>query len=377
VYCKRILRTDLAWAIIAALVFSSNALAGGTLFVDDDAAPNGDGASWDTAYRFLQDALTTASGGSISEIHVAQGTYKPDQDEANPKGTGDRQAWFAPAQGLKLFGGFAGVGADNPDLRDVQKFETILSGDLLGNDGPDFLNNDENSFHIFFLPQDSGSPNEIDGFTITSANANSGASDGRGAGILMQSASPTIRSCTFRNNFAYSEGAGIHISNNPEFNDDDPVIIDCLFENNAARVPGGKGAAVYVSIGRPLFIGCEFISNVASEAGAVFIQGNPQFDELLSGGIFQDCLFQGNSRTAMRLRTAYCEIENCIFIANFGVGGGAISHHRGSEVIISSCIFSDNFVFNEEGVSSGGAIHSGQSNFDPDTIILSQCSFIS
>ncbi len=32
-----------------------------TIFVDDDAPLGGDGLSWATAYRFLQDALDTAS----------------------------------------------------------------------------------------------------------------------------------------------------------------------------------------------------------------------------------------------------------------------------------------------------------------------------
>jgi len=31
-------------------------------------------------------------------------------------------------------GGYAGLGEKNPDARDVKLFETILSGDLLGND---------------------------------------------------------------------------------------------------------------------------------------------------------------------------------------------------------------------------------------------------
>ena len=77
-------------AMIAMFVISGLAHGGGVLFVDDDAPPGGDGTSGDTAYRFLGDALTDASGGGIAEIHVAQGIYKPDQDEANPIGSSDR-----------------------------------------------------------------------------------------------------------------------------------------------------------------------------------------------------------------------------------------------------------------------------------------------
>ena len=59
---------------IAATCYASDG--GIILYVDDDAPLGGDGLSWDTAYRFLQDALATASDST--EIRVAQGAYQPD-----------------------------------------------------------------------------------------------------------------------------------------------------------------------------------------------------------------------------------------------------------------------------------------------------------
>ena len=35
---------------------------------------------------------------------------------------------------MTLMGGFAGVGASDPNARDITEYETILSGDLAGND---------------------------------------------------------------------------------------------------------------------------------------------------------------------------------------------------------------------------------------------------
>jgi len=82
--------------------------AGGVLFVDDDAPAAGDGLSWSTAYRFLQDALADAAGSGGAEIRIAQGTYFPDQSEANPGGTNDTTTSFSVPNGVDLLGSFAG-----------------------------------------------------------------------------------------------------------------------------------------------------------------------------------------------------------------------------------------------------------------------------
>ena len=57
-------------AMMAMFVISGAAHGEGVLYVDDDATPGGDGTSWNTAYRFLQDAMTYAGGGGIAEIRV-------------------------------------------------------------------------------------------------------------------------------------------------------------------------------------------------------------------------------------------------------------------------------------------------------------------
>ncbi len=95
---------------------------GRTLYVDDDATPPGDGSSWTTAFRYLQDAMAATSAGD--EIRVAQGLYRPDQ--AHQVMEGDRRATFLLNDGVAILGGFAGVGAADPDLRDPDRFATIL-----------------------------------------------------------------------------------------------------------------------------------------------------------------------------------------------------------------------------------------------------------
>ena len=104
------------------------------IYVDDDAPPGGDGISWATAYRFLQDGFFDATAGD--EIRVAGGLYKPDEYEWVPDGlgTGDREECFELRDGMSLVGGYAGLSASDPNARNVAVYETVLSGDLLGND---------------------------------------------------------------------------------------------------------------------------------------------------------------------------------------------------------------------------------------------------
>ncbi len=54
------------------------------VYVDDSASGTNDGSSWCDAYVYLQDALAAAaaSGGAVTEIRVARGTYTPDRDAA-------------------------------------------------------------------------------------------------------------------------------------------------------------------------------------------------------------------------------------------------------------------------------------------------------
>ena len=78
--------------------------------VDASGATCGDGTAWNTAYRYLQDALQFASTHpEIDEIWVKAGEYFVDQDCANPGGTGLRTATFALIEGVSIYGGFDGT----------------------------------------------------------------------------------------------------------------------------------------------------------------------------------------------------------------------------------------------------------------------------
>ena len=233
--------------VLTHLLCAAPALAGGVVFVDDDAPDKGDGQSWDTAYRFLQNALVFASdpANGVTEIRVGQGVYQPDRDEANPDGTGDREATFQLANGVALMGGYAGIGAEDPEARDVNLYETALSGDLLGDDGDDFANAEENSINVITI-SNANSATVMDGFVIRGGFAQAGASLD-GGGILIVAAAPRIRYCTFESNAAEDDGGAIFA----EFAD--LLFESCDFIGNQCNSSGGamvgaKQAAALIGI---------------------------------------------------------------------------------------------------------------------------------
>src|SRR5436190_18812850 len=139
------------WGLVVAAIFActSSGAQAIVVYVDDDAPPGGDGLTWNTAFRFLQDAMVFSNvlENNVTEIRIAQGVYKADHDEAHPEGTGDTNVAFEPPS-VPILGGFAGFGAPDPDLRHVEEFRTVLSGDLAEDDMDNFVNYNDNSRYI-------------------------------------------------------------------------------------------------------------------------------------------------------------------------------------------------------------------------------------
>ncbi len=344
--CNRRRQIQMSFASLALLIAGlSPALAssfggGNVLFVDDDAPANGDGATWETAYRFLQDALSFAGDpkNNIAEIRVGQGSYKPDRDESNPDGTGDREATFNLVDGVSLLGGYAGLGAEDPDARDIELYETILSGDLLGDDGDDFANNEENSNNIAMMI-DTEEATLLEGFTISGGNGPAG------AGVSGEGGAPTIARCRFENNSADALGGGLFWLGG-QVN-----LFECLFSRNRALDEGG-GAWLGPDQASPL-VGCEFVLNEAEVAGGLYYgyEGGPV--------LFDSCRFEGNIATdgagALRLCGSPAEfaLVDCVFEGNSGLAAGAIGT-SGDVVTMTQCSFIGNTA-----LGAGAIVNSG------------------
>ena len=317
------------------------------IFVDDDAAGANDGSSWTNAYKLLQDALSIASKGC--ELRVAQGIYKPDQTTSLIP-SGGRTATFQLKNGIMIKGGYAGVTEPRPDIRDVNTYESILSGDLLGNDasvGPIDPRLD-NSLHVVTGSGTDGTA-ILDGFTITAGNANKVnpylSPYAHGGGMFNEGGSPTVVNCTFVANSAAYFGAGIC-----NWQSSSPTLNNCTFSDNWAD---NRGGGVYNWSSRPKITGCTFINNRARLYGGGF------YGEGDSDATIIDCTFSDNRTDetgggggAICLCNSSPVIANCIFTGNTGTNyGGAIDNQTYSRPTIVNCLF----IGNKAGVF-GGAI---------------------
>ncbi|MCH8807158.1 MAG: right-handed parallel beta-helix repeat-containing protein [Planctomycetes bacterium] len=343
------IRLDLLAVILSVMGLAPPVAARTILYVDDDAPPGGNGLSWNTAYRFLQDALAHAagSGGPVDEIRVGQGVYEADRDEANPAGTGDREASFRLVRRVALIGGFAGHGAPNPNERDVGLYETVLNGDLAGNDRPGFVNYGENSYHVVTAMDVSGPNSILDGVTITHGNANGEVCcyHRRGGGMTVVRSIMVIRNCTFTDNAAFGNpeglGGGLFI-----ITDSDITVSDCRFIRNTAQVAGG---GVSIKYSNPTFIDCDFIDNWAAGGGGLRSVGSDftligcrfvdNFGRTAGGGVnvvggsptLVDCIFYGNwsDQTGGGVQTyrATTRMSNCTFTRNRADWGAGIFYN--------------------------------------------------
>ena len=220
--------------------------------VDADApGPLHNGKSWATAFRTLQEALEVANSGD--EIRVAQGIYKPDDGPGVT--AGDRESTFQLADGLIVRGGFGGYGEPDPDARDLLLYETILMGDLGGNDLWGILNRDDNSYHVVTGPA-GHSGAVLDGFTVTAGNADGPGARHYGGGLYNPGGHMEIVDCTFKGNTAAFGGAIM--------NEGGPLaMVNTQLVGNRAFVLGG---GLYNSEGDATMHNVRIVGNTAGYA---------------------------------------------------------------------------------------------------------------
>jgi len=257
---------------LAALFCMNASSLADTIYVDGSLTPCGDGEGWSTAYRYLQDALAAADGFTNDQIWVkGSETYYPDENCANPGGTGDWNATFNMIDGVAILGGFDGTETVATD-RDPVANETILSGDIGGvglagcgtgdcftaHPSPGCQNANICDFVCEYLaycctiPWDSGcadfaafwfptynntlhivTANDViatsilDGFTITKGKCIEGVNALSGAGLNIFDASPTIVRCKFIDNHGSNGGGASVAAAAAPAPSSEPLFVNC------------------------------------------------------------------------------------------------------------------------------------------------------
>jgi len=252
------------------------------LFVDARANMGQDGSSWDQAFKYLQDALAVSTSGD--EIRVAQGKYRPDHGLGITPG--DRSVSFRIRSGVTLKGGYAGLKEGNntsgmatdPNQRDTERFETVLSGDLASNDNPDWCGDrhdpsrQDNSECVVSIAY-ADNTTMLDGLTITAGHTLTGYGGGITNSGAPLSRSITLINCVLFSNYA-ERGGGLKCSASN--------LVSCKFINNHSLHYGG---AIYASLVKAN--SCLFYDNSAVfNGGGVYAYGDSEYS---------DCIFAGNA----------------------------------------------------------------------------------
>ncbi len=337
--------------------------------VNAGSLPGGDGKTWTSPFKDLQDGLESAQPGD--EIWVAGGEYKPD------RGTGDRSRSFRIGAGVSLIGGFAGW-EQSVEQRDLDLYQTVLSGDLNGDDSPlqcaefsdccreheeatcddaaclaivcenepvccnGFLdqwyaqcalaaanycceiggrNSCENSYHVVeFVDLNIGGVIPLDGFTIRGAYdvvQRDGAVTGSGI-YAWHAHAMEIRNCRFENNTPYGvwwdQGVDVRFSNCTFVNNAErgvraftlfADISDCVFDSNGYG--GIQGAQVDLKISRSDFVNHRFRAEAVLADSTVHLS---------------DSSFRNNKGTGVYVFSGgVAFVDHCRFAHN-GAGGG-------------------------------------------------------
>ena len=328
-----------------------------TIYVDSSAAPGGDGSSWSTAYRHLQDALPTSSNGD--EIWVARGTYRPDQGTGIPNGKRDTSFHLKP--GVALYGGFDGTETERSERNpDPATNGTVLSADLSRDDSSGYTNRSDNALHVIIADSTTDSTTVLDGFALSGADGGGfylGASLSSGK----RAAPPPDAPCDSLARW----GGGICNRGHPTFS-------NLLLEKNRKHV----AAALYNARGtRPTFQNVTIeenrgelsvIENYNSSAmfGNVIVENNvneygPTLLNTNSSTRFRNVVFQNNQGTHPSLigeGAVLNDNSDPVFIGvtfdgNLGTDGGAMTNLASTPLLI-------NVKFANNGVTGdGGALH--------------------
>lgn len=228
-------------------------------YVDANVGASGDGTSWDTAFKTIQEAIGPAGAADQGDrVYVAQGIYD------NGGGTG---AVLEMQTNTAVYGGFAN--GDGWADRDPATKITMLDGTFT-------------ALHVVIGADTS----TLDGFVITG-----GVADGTaGGGMYNDGCSPTVIDCVFTMNDTYDSGVasekglGGAIYN---VNGASPHVERCTFFNNWADLGGG---GIYNDDSSPTIVSCLFYGHFS---GAAIENRNWSMPTIINSTVANNTVFPG------------------------------------------------------------------------------------
>jgi hypothetical protein len=334
--------------------FLSCADAGPVVFVDPTATGDQTGLSWETAVRDLRTALVYAQCSAVEEFRVAAGVYTP-----HPY---DPDVSFEGSSNLVIVGGFAPGGSLNPN---PSVHETILSGDLLGNDNsnidvtePTRADNSRTVLNI-------GSGRTL--FELRSLTIAGGNDDGliTASGVLVAGTFEFPSSLTLRRvRFEANAGGGRTLYARVHASVD---IADSIFENNAGV------NVVHLGVGSDVTIASSRVVNNVGELTPVLFNGASSGGLTLVNSVVADNVTTGGgavggtgttdifnttiagNRSGLDVDGGTTTVRNSIIWGNNGSGGNIGGSGAGSVVVTDSTV-------------EGGWVGSGNITTDPQFV---------
>ena len=322
-------------ALAAVLAFSGTMAQGAVWYVDGSIAASGDGTSWATAFKTVQEGIDAPADDVTDEVWVREGIYPVVENNGGDSLTMRERG--------RLYGGFAGTETAleqrNPALR-----LTVLLGTAAGD-----LYTDPK------VPVVTAAGNSLlDGFTIRNGRAL------QGGGLYCFRVAPTIRNCVFEDNIAIQDenvtrsgwGGAVMIVGGVA-----PLFEDCVFRNNR----GLLGGAMALENGRPNLRDCRFENNEAYLALGP-VPGVP-------GDLWQDQT--GSGGAIYGFEQAKADIRNCVFDSNrANTLGGALSFFERCDAVVRDSVFTNNTALRDPQVTGffpGGRAGAVEIQWDSST----------
>ena len=255
------------------------------------------GRSWTLATRLVQTALDIAEDiVHPVEVWVINGAHTPTTLEDE---TDARSATFRMSPGVSIVGGFNGNESSHDD-RPLPLAQTLLSGDLMGDDDQGFTS--DNAYRVVTLDNTDTTTSLVD-LTIRGGRSTSTQLSEGGAGLRLNSGSAKLLRVRITDNHA-GHGGGIFVDSNAG----SLLLERCVVDQNVAAATGG---GMYGLRGEVIVRDSRLLGNVATIAGGIRLVGSDTDARIVNAEIL------GNAGGGIRLSSgAFAEIAHATIVHN-------------------------------------------------------------